>query len=366
MATDWKKRAVVVAAVLLSAAVATGALLFYRWHRPFLGAQIGTAPEILTQLPGDAPVIAYIDVKALRRLQGSPLASILGLAGQNPSEDRDYENFVRDTGFDYTRDLDQVAVGFWPSLSPKTHPQAADHRALAIAEGRLDENKIKAYALRSGNAVSVGGRSLYIIPGNPAVALEFLAPTRLALASGPDPTQLLSEASPPERNRVIEDRIDRVAGAPLFAVAETDHLPAGLYESLHGAPQFQTMARSVRSLVLAGQPDGDLIHLTLDAECDSMTSAVELATVVDGWRLLGSVVLADPKTRRHMTQQQVAFLTALLSQAKLTHQDRWVRLSLDVTPAMLGQENAQMRGGRPSNASSSRARRPSLLSGLGL
>jgi len=366
MPTSSKKRVTVIITLLVAAAVAGAAMLFYRWHRPFPGPKIGATPEILTRLPDDAPVIAYIDVAALRRLQGSPLASMLGLVGQNPNEDRDYENFVRDTGFDYTRDLDQVAVAFWPSLSPKTRTEATNNRALAIADGRFDENKIKAYALRSGTAVPAGNQSLYIVPGRPAVALEFLRPTRLALASGPDPAQLLSQTNAPAQNAVIEDRIDRVAGAPVFAVAETDRLPASLYESLRGAPQFQNVARSVRGLMLAGQPDGDLIHLTLDAECDSMTSAVELATVVDSLRLLGSIVLADPKTRRHMTRQQVAFLTALLEQAKLSHQDRWVRLALDVTPAMLGQGNAQMRGGRPSNASSSSARRPSRVSAHGL
>jgi len=355
-----------IVALLLSAAATGAALLFHRWHRPFPGAKTGAAPEILTLLPADAPVIVYIDVATLRRLQGSPLASMLGLAGQNPGEDRDYENFVRDTGFDYTRDLDQVAVAFWPSLSPKARPEEVENRALAIADGRFDENKIKAYALRSGTAVAVENRSLYVVPGNPAVAIEFLSPPRLALASGPDPAQLLFEAGPAVRHGLIEDRIHRVAGAPLFAVAETDHLPSSVYDGLRGAPQFQTIAHSVRGLMLAGQPDGDLIHLTLDAECDSMARAVELATVVDSMRLLGSLVLADPKTQRHMTRQQAAFLTALLEQAKLSHQDRWVRLTLDVTPAMLGERSAQARGGRPSNASSSRSRRPFLLSALGL
>jgi hypothetical protein len=366
MPTSARTRRTVAVAVLVCAAAAGGALLFHRWHRPLPGPKAGRAPEILTQLPADAPVIAYIDVAALRRLQDSPLAAMLGLAGQNPDEDRDYQNFVRDTGFDYTRDLDRVAVAFWPSDAPKTSARVADNPTLAVADGRFDENKIKAYALRTGTTVPVGERSVYIVPGNPTVAFEFRSPTRIALASGPDRTQMLSRPSSTERQEAIEERIDRVAGAPIFAVARTDNLPARLYQSLRGAPQFQTLARSVRGLMLAGQPDGDLIHLTLDAECDSMASAVELATVVDSLRLLGSMALADPKTRHQMTKQQLGFLTALLDQAKLTHQDRWVRLTLDVTPAMLGQANAQTRGTRPSNASSSRARIPSLVSALGL
>jgi len=364
MSMSSRKLAAVAVAVLVCA-VAAGTLLLYRWHRPFGSPKAGAAPEIVTQLPADAPVIAYIDVAALRRLQDSPLAVMLGLAGQNPQQDRDYASFVRDTGFDYTRDLDQVAVAFWPSVSPKTPPQE-DHRTLAVAEGRFDENRIKAYALRTGTTVPMGKRLLYVVPGHPTIALEFRSSTEIALASGPDPSDLLAQPSPATREGIIEERVDRVAGAPIFAVARTDSLPASLYQGLRGAPQFQTLARSVQGLTFAGQPEGELIHLTLDAECDSVPSAIELATVVDSLRLLGSLALADPQTRRQMTKQQVAFLTALLSQAKLAREDRWVRLALDVTPALLGEANAQARGDRPSNASSSTPRTPSLVSAVGL
>ena len=44
----------------------------------------------------------------------SPLAAILGLAGASPAEDKEYAKFVSDTGFDYTRDLNAVAIALWP------------------------------------------------------------------------------------------------------------------------------------------------------------------------------------------------------------------------------------------------------------
>jgi hypothetical protein len=366
MPASSRKRVIVVVAVLVGLAAATVAALYYRWHRPFQSPKAGEAPDILTQLPADAPVIAYIDVAALRRMQASPLAALLGLAGETPHEDLDYENFVRDTGFDYTRDLDQVALAFWPAVPAKRSEEAGDNPALAVADGRFDHDKIKAYALRTGRTVSVAKQSLYLLPGQPAVAFEFRSPGRIALASGQDPSELLTRPISPPGEGAMRERIDRVAGAPLFAVAETNNLPASFYQELRGAPQFQTLARSVQGLMFAGQPDGDLIHLTLDAECDSVTSAVELATVVDSLRLLGSLALADPKTRRQMTKQQLAFLNALLSEAKVTHQERWVRLALDVTPGMLGQASAQRRGRLPANASSSRVRIPSGVSALGL
>jgi hypothetical protein len=332
------KRATLVIPVLVCAAATGAAVLIYRWHRPMQTANAGTVPEILHQLPGDATVVAYIDVAVLRKLHDSPLAAMLGLVGENPSEDRDYQNFVRDTGFDYTRDLDRVAIAFWPS-NLDTAQDGENNRTLAIADGRFDQAKIKAYALRTGKSVTVARRSLYLVPGNPPVALEFLSATRISLASGPAAEHILpvAAANPAPFDTPTQERIERVSGAPVFAVARTDKLPPSFYDSLRSVPQLQALARSVQALMLAGQPEGDAIDLTLDAECDSMTAAAELSTVVDGLRLFGSMALADPKTRRQMTKQQVAFLSALLNQAKLSHDDRWVRLRLDLTPAMMGQ-----------------------------
>lgn len=308
---------------------------------------VGSVPEILNELPGDAPVLCYIDVATLKKLHDSPLAAMLGLAGENPRTDRDYQKFVRDTGFDYTRDLDRVATAFWPS-DLETSQAAENNRTLAVADGRFDQAKIKSYVLRTGKTVTAAGRSLYFVPGNPPVGLDFLSATRIALASGPDAQRLLAFRNPSPRDAATQERIERVSGAPIFAVARTDKLPASFYDSLRNVPDFQSLARSVQALLLAGQPDGDLIHLTLDAECDSKMSAAKLSTAVDALRLLGSI-LADPKTRREMSKQQVTFLNALLSQAKLSHQDRWVRLSLDLTPAMLGQLTANLRGFEPAN-----------------
>jgi len=133
----------------------------------------------------------------------------------------------------------------------------------------------------------------------------------------------------------MQERIRRVAGAPIFAVARAENLPPSFYDALRSAPQFESVAKSIRGLTLAGQPDGDVIHVVLDAESDSMKNAIELAGVIESLRLIGSMALADPKTRAQMTNEQHALLSAVLNQAKLTHQDNTVRIMLDVTPEML-------------------------------
>ena len=331
------KRALIAIAVLVCALAAGAALLLHRMHRPLAGSSAGASPDLVTELPANAPAIAYIDVAALRKLQNSPLATMMGLATPGPQADRDYENFVRATGFDYSRDLDRVAIAFWPSsfATPSGAPNGGN-RSVAVADGRFDQAKIGAYALRTGKIVRSGSQSLYDVPGDPPIAFEFLSPTRIAIASGKDAAQLLDTSSTAAPDAAMQARIRRVAGAPIFAAARTENLPPSFYDGLRSAPQFAALARSVRGLTLAGQPDGDLIHMTLDAECDSMTNAVELSTVVDGLRMLGSMALADPKTRSQMSKEQFAFVNALLTQAKVTHQDKWVRLQLDVTPAMLG------------------------------
>ena len=78
------------------------------------------------------------------------------------------------------------------------------------------------------------------------------------------------------------------------------------------------------------------MNVALDAECDSMTNAIKISTLLDTFRMVGSMALHDPKMRGQMTRQQAAFLASVLSQTKITHQDKWVRLTLRISPEMLG------------------------------
>jgi hypothetical protein len=334
--TSAKRALIAITAVVCLGAAGAGYYV-YRSSRPLTATGSGSAPDILSQLPPDAPAIAYVDFAALRRLQNTPLAAVLGLAKPGPAGDREYEAFVRDTGFDYTRDLDRVAIAFWPANLSARAGELDDNRVIAIASGRFDKKRIEAYALRSGKVVTRGTRPIYDVPGNPPVAFAFLSPARIALASGGDADSLLAIPNMPARDPAMQQRITRVAGAPIFAVARTDNLPKSFYASFRNLPQLERLVRSVQGLTLAGQPDGNEIKTALDAECDSMKNAIEIATLLDGFRVVGSMALADPKTRRQLTGEQATFLNALVSRAVVSHHDRWVRLSLDITPAMLSQ-----------------------------
>jgi len=297
-----------------------------------------TPPDLLSELPANAPAVGYIDVAVLRKLQSSPLAGILGLTSPGPEADREYTEFVRQTGFDYTRDLDKAAIAFWPhSFAVEPGNGIGENRVLAIADGRFDQQKIKAYALRTGKILPSTNPAIYEVPGNPTIFFQFLSPTRIAIASGTNSRRLLAESlDPAPRDPAMKARLDRVAGAPIFAVARTDSLPPSFYDNFAKAPQLEKLARSVRGLSLAGKPVGNDIAAALDAECDSLKSAFEISTLLDGFRMVGSMAHSDPKSLQQMTKEQAAFVQALIRELKITRQDRWVRLRLDITPEMLG------------------------------
>lgn len=339
-------RAWIAVGILVVLLVIGGAAFYFWQHRPLPpivsavpGAPAAPPPsDILSELPTDAPVVAYVDASALRSLQNSPLAAALGLASPGPQADRDYASFVRDTGFDYTRDLDHAAIAFWPASIGTPANVLGEDRVVAIADGRFDQQKIRSYARRTGKEVARGAQTVYEVPGNPPVSLTFLSPTRIAIAGGKNATQSLSSinvSGSSRRDSATQSRIDRVAGAPLFAVARTDHLPPSLYDGFRNAPQLEQLARSIQAITFAGQPAGNNLRITLDAESDSLKNALAISILLEGGRMAGSMALSDPNTRRQMTNEQIAFLQALVSQAQVTHQNKLVRLVLDITPAML-------------------------------
>jgi hypothetical protein len=345
----------VVLAILLAAAVG----FFYYWqHRPLPpmvsavpGAPMaGTEPDILSELPPDAPVIAYVDVAALRKLQNSPLAAVLGLTSPGPQADREYTEFVRNTGFDYQRDLDRAGVALWPSGLGTPANVMGEDRVISIADGRFDQQKIKAYALRTGKVTRSGTYEVLEVPGNPPVSLEFLSATRIALAGGRNAAALLATVNPSgsaSRDAVLQSRIERVAGAPIFAVARTSNLPTAFYANFHNAPQLELLIRSIQALTMAGQPDGDNLKIAVDAESDSMKNAMQISFLLETGRMAGSMALSSPDARRQLTHEQIEFLNSLLGGAKITHRDKLIRLDLIITQAMLAQSPSRTASASP-------------------
>jgi hypothetical protein len=300
-------------------------VLYYRWRKPVEPAP-GAPPNLVAFFPEDASFVLYADAAALR---SSPFVQDLLKLAPAPQEDREYQDFVRQTGFDYPRDLDRLALAGSPTGN-KT-------RMLAIAEGRFDRGKISAYALRYGTRVPSSALEAYrITTGQPPreTLLTFLSENRVSLT---EPGVEIADHSPAPAATLtpLQERIARVSAAELFAVIRVtkpakDFLPRGWVSS-----EIEESLSSIRWITLAARPENDRMILVLEAECDAAGNARKLSWGLDGLRLLLRISLSDPNSRLKMDPAVAALLDIITRDARVSSTDRNVRLNFELTREFL-------------------------------
>jgi hypothetical protein len=309
--------------LLIVLLVVTG-ILYYLWREPVEPAP-GAPPSLVALLPADASYILYADASVLR---GSPFVQDMIKLAPAPQEDREYQDFVRQTGFDYTRDLDRVAL----AVLPRERGEAV----LAVAEGRFDRGKIGAYALRAGTRVASERETYLITAGQPPrkTLLAFLSENRLALT---EPGLEIVDHSPAPAATLtpLQERIARVSASEIFAVIRVtkpgkDLLPRGWVSS-----EIEDTLSSIRWITLAARPGNDRMTLVLEAECETPGSARKLSWGLDGLRLLLRMSLSDPKSRQKMDPAVAALLDTIARDARVTSADRYVRLNFALTQEFL-------------------------------
>lgn len=339
------KRAFTILFVLLAVAVAGAAYLYLRSEKRERTLALGDASlaapspsatgkaaeavrvsvDLVHQLPPGATAIVFANVITLRN---SPLADEIASLAPSQAQDPEYTKFVRDTGFDYSRDLDRVAVALWPGSSPTS--------VVAVAEGRFDTRKIEHYALANGRVVSQGNSKIYEVReegSSRMVRFVFLAPDEIALADGPEISHML-DAKANRLDSAMSQRIAKTAGAPIFAVARTQDLAEDLgIDAAHDA-QLAEMLRSIQNISIAGLPAGPDLKVAAAAECDSTVDALKLSTTLNGLLLMGRMALADSRTQQAIGPQWPA-LDKLLKAADISHDSHLVRLHVQITPEML-------------------------------
>jgi len=282
--------------------------------------------DLVHQLPAGASAVVFADVAVLR---AAPIGRELSGLAPTSTQDPEYTAFVRSTGFDYSRDLDRVALALWPKDSPTT--------VVAIAQGKFNEAKIERYALRNGGRIVEHGQwKIYEVPEtNPprTVRFVFLSSTEIVLADGPEISAMLNAAHG-RMDSQMSQRIARVAGAPIYAVARTPDLAKDIgVDETHSA-QLAHLLQSVHNIALAGLPAGQNLKVAATAECDSTLNAFQLSTALEGLVWMGRAAMADPKTQQQIGPQWPA-LDALLKAADISHDGHLVRLHLQITPQIL-------------------------------
>jgi hypothetical protein len=303
-----KKPAIIILCLAVVVLTAAG---YYFLHRgpAATDSMPGTAPTMLSLLPPQAPYVIYANLETLR---GSAFLNRLVAIVPAPKEDPEYLNFVGATGFDYTRDLDRVAIGVIP-----TTPEAT---VVMIGEGRFDQQKITAYHN------SLAGDQ---------TTVRFLSPNRIELvnrlnwnpAPPPSPSDPLVTA--------MTERINRVAGSALFAVVRMDAVPKDAAVGAFKLDAITSSMKGVKWLTLAVAPQGQDLRAVLEGECDSALDATQMNLALSGLRIMARGFLSEPATRKQFTPAGGDALAKLVKQADISASGKNVQLAVSLTPQIL-------------------------------
>jgi hypothetical protein len=169
-------------------------------------------PEPARLLPG-AEAFAYVDLKWVRRLDH---------LGQMPPvpHDPEYDEFIKETGFQFERDLDEAAFAVHYAGTPAA--PGRDTRFTEIFTGRWNSSRVASYLGKLARSMdNYRGVEIYDIP------LEGRTLRVAMLAVG---TVAISNADDPQVIRGIIDRSRKLAspfGGPALLRRYYKHVPFG-------------------------------------------------------------------------------------------------------------------------------------------
>jgi hypothetical protein len=325
-----KRTCIALAAVIvvLGAAVLFG---YRKW-----GVQNGSArEEALALMPTDAIAILFADFDELRQ---APFVAKLYAWAPKPQADADYAQFLKETGFDFERDLERITIA--------VEKRGQDFTLFAILDGKFDRQKISAYALKDGLAVKTAGREIFSVPVSGTVkkiSLTFLRNDRIAVTGDANLVRFLDAKKRAEEAADWRARFERLAGSPVFAVIRQDaaigaalaaQAPRGLR-----SPQLSTLLDQLQWITLAGKPENDRLRVVAEGECRAEAAARQLVDLMNGVVILAQLGLNDAKTRQQLDPAAREAYLELLKSADVSKINRGdtksVRLVFEITPGFL-------------------------------
>jgi hypothetical protein len=308
-------------------------LLDAHWGRRDAGS--GTHDALLSAMPPEASAVLFADLAELRR---APFAIEFYKWIPKNQADIEYAEFLRETGFDYERDLDRVAIA--------TIKDEKESKLFAVAEGRFDRKKIEAYAAKSGTRETRGNRETFTVPLSDStrkISFTFLSKEEVALTDAGELAPFLAPLPDSADEREWRERFTREAGSPLFAVirqnaaagsALASRTPGGLQ-----SPQLSALLDQLQWITLAGKPQGHALRIVAEGECTSDQTARQLADLLNGVLVLAQAGLSGPKTRQQLDPRIRDAYLELIEGADISRFDRGrtksVRVVFDVTPKLL-------------------------------
>lgn len=320
--------ALVVAIVVLSAATFFGV-------RKWSARSVSAREELLSLMPTDASAVVFVDFAELRQ---SPFIAQLYAWAPKPQADADYAQYVKDTGFDYERDIDRIAIA--------VVKRGQDSALFAIVDAKFDRQKISAFALKGGAEVKTAGREIFSVPASATtkrISFVFLLNNRIAVTNDSNLAAFLDAQKPSDDVAQWHARFERLAGSPLFAVIKQNatlgstlaaRAPGGLR-----SPQLSTLLDQLQWITIAGKPENDRLRVVAEGECLADATVRQLTDVLNGVLILAEGGLNDAKTRQQLDPAVRDAYLELLKSADVSKIDRGdsksVRLVFDLTPSFL-------------------------------
>jgi hypothetical protein len=297
----------------------------------------GSTPRdaVLSSMPADASAVVFADFAELRR---APFAAEFYNWIPKSNVDAEYAQFLRDTGFDYERDLDRVAVA---SIKAEK-----DTKLFAVAQGRFDRKKIESYAAPRGTRENRGNREIFSVPVGDAgrkMSFAFVSKDTIAVTDAGDVAPFLAPVSNSSDTRNWRHHFTRVAGSPVFAVIRQDseagsalaaRAPGGFQ-----SPQLATLLNQLQWITLAGKPQEGAIRIVAEGECAKEQTSRQLSDLLNGLLVLAQAGLNGPETRRGLDPRIRDAYLDMIKGAEVSRIDRGetksVRAVFDVTSNFL-------------------------------
>ena len=291
--------------------------------------------DVLAPMPASANAVFFVDVADLR---ASAFLAQLYAWAPKPPMDAEYAQFSRDTGFDYERDLNRVAIAIL-----KRENQTA---FFVVAQGQFDRQKIESYALKAGAQKTGSGSEFFAMPADQnqrATTFSFLRNDTIALAVNGDLNLLKAASAANSDAKEWQERFRRLAGSPVFAVLHQDAMTASALASQapggFQSPQLAALLGQLQWISVAGKPEGNELRVVADGEAASEETTKQLADVLNGILTLAQAGLDGPKTRQELAPDTREAYLEVLRSADVSRIDRVstksVRLIFDITPKLL-------------------------------
>jgi hypothetical protein len=197
---------------LLSSSIVVAALVAALIAAVLLRRHSG--PQAARLLPGSEAIV-YVDLKDIRRLTAFS-------GGLPPKYEPDYEEFIRQTGIDFERDLDEVAMAVHMGKAEEGRP--AENRYSEVLVGHFNSQKVTAYLRRiSRPPESYREVEIFSVPvENRTVRVAILGFDRAAISNVDDPAVI----------RGMIDRSKHLAMSPRGPMLLARYYPAVPFASL--------------------------------------------------------------------------------------------------------------------------------------